>query len=251
VLELLAEHRVLVEWHVRELLGVGEDATARRLRRLASAGLVDYARIFEGHPAAVSITRRGLGAIGSPLPAPRLDLKGYRHDVGVGWLWLAARRGAFGHVDAITSERTMRSRDRRREAGEQPLGVGLGLHGPHGGEQLHYPDLLLELTGGRRVAVELELSGKGRRRLDQIMFAYAGDGRLDGVLYLAPPGRIARDVRDAAGRAGISDTVKVQLLADGSPAGAPDPVGRSGATRRGSRQLALPGPTRDRKAAAR
>lgn len=226
VLEFLAEHRVVTDAHVGELLGVGMPSAASRLRALSDAGLIHYERIFEGFPAAAWITRRGLGAISSPLPAPRLELKGYRHDLGVGWLWLAARSGMFGPVGQLVSERSMRSTDRRTGREGRPLGIGVGVVGPHGGERLHYPDLLVVLQDGRRVAVELELSGKGRSRLDQIMLGYASDARVDAVLYLAPPGPIGRSIEDAASRAGISATVHVQLLAAGSPAGAPEP-GRS------------------------
>ena len=75
VLELLAEHRVLVDLHVEALLGAGDRAVARRLRRLHAGGLIRSERIFAAAPAAVSITRRGLDAIECRLPAPRIDLK--------------------------------------------------------------------------------------------------------------------------------------------------------------------------------
>ncbi len=234
MLELLAEHRVLVDLHVGALLGAGDRAVARRLRRLHDAGLIRCERIFAQAPAAVAITRRGLDAIESSLPAPRIDLKGYRHDIGVGWLFLAAREGAFGPAASVVSERSMRSADGRgREAdwrgreGERPFGVGTGMRGPGGREQLHYPDLLIGLQGGATIAIELELSAKSARRLDGIMLGYACDGRLDAVLYLAASTRIAHAVEAAARRAGIAGLVRVQLLADGSPAGAPDAASRS------------------------
>jgi hypothetical protein len=223
VLELLAEHRALVEPQIALHLGVSEQAATSRLRALDAAGLIRRERIFEGLPATVSITRRGLDVIGSRLPAPRVDLKGHRHDVGAGWLWLAAHDGAFGPLASATSERSMRSSDLRPDREGRPFGVGLGLRGAGGGEQLHYPDLVLSLKDGWRVAIELELSSKSRRRLDRIMLGYACDGRYDTVLYLVPPGPIGRGIQDAARRAGIGDTVSVQLLAPGSPAGTVDP----------------------------
>lgn len=216
MLEFLAQHRVAITWHVRELLGASQQAAEVRVRRLVEAGLAGRQRIFEGQPAACWITRRGLDAIGSSLPAPGLNFKEYRHDVGVGWVWLGARRGVFGELRGVVSERTMRSADRRDGAPGRRYGVGAGAAG-----RLHYPDLSLETVGGHRVAVELELTGKGRRRLDGIMLGYAADPRIDGVLYLCPRGRVGTGVREAARRAGIGDRVSVQLLAPGSPEGAP------------------------------
>lgn len=223
---------MLVDPHVQALLGMAERATTRRLTRLGAQGLVWRGRIFDGQPAAVTITRRGLDAIGSPLPEPRIDFKGYRHDVGLGWLWLAAQQGAFG-AGAVISERSMRSSDRSERDHQRPHGVGLGLRGPGGGEQLHYPDLLIAFASGRRLAVELELSAKSARRLDEIMLGYAGDGRLAGVLYLAADERIETGVEAAAARAGLSRLVRVQMLAAGSPAGAPPVPGRVRAGGRG------------------
>lgn len=241
VLEFLAQHRVAITWHVQELLGATRQGAELRVRRLVEAGLAGRQRIFEGHPAACWITRRGLDAIGSSLPAPGLNLKEYRHDVGGGWLWLAARNGAFGELRGVVSERTMRSADRRDgfELGRR-YGIGAGAGG-----RLHYPDLLLETAGGHRLAVELELTGKGRRRLDGIMLGYAADPRIDGVLYLCPRGRVGTGVREAARRAGIGDRVSVQLLAPGSPEGAPE-VRSSGSRERQPVRTTLLAPRRPR-----
>jgi hypothetical protein len=237
LLEFLAEHRVTVVWQAQARLGCTLSAAERQLRALDEAGLVVREPIFEGQPAACRITRRGLALLERELPAPQVDLKGYRHDVGVAWLWLAAQAGAFGRLDGLVSERTMRSADRRREGlgigtsspapgatsrGER-YGIGVTGAGPRGGLSLHYPDLMLDATTGHRVAIELELTAKGARRLDGIMLGYAAESRVDVVLYLCPTRAIGAHVAAAARRAGISDRVQVQLLAPGTPAGAPDP----------------------------
>jgi hypothetical protein len=217
VLELLAEHRMAVGWHAARLLGVSRGRADARLRALAQHGYVRREQIFSGQPPAVWITRKGMAVLESRLPPPRPDLRGYRHDVGLAWLWVAARQGAFGALSNQVSERTMRSHDRRADRGRSRFGLGIGAG-------VHYPDLLLETATGHRIAVELELTPKSRRRLDRIMLAYAGSGQIDGVLYLCPPGPVAEHVRDAARRAGISRLVHVQRLAAGGPQGAPDPV---------------------------
>jgi hypothetical protein len=209
-LEFLAEHRCIIRPQVQALLGCSERLAAQRLRALTAAGHVRSERIFAGRPCTCRITRSGLRVIGSRLTQPRLHLSHYEHDLGLGWLWLAARAGAFGGLQAIHSERSMRAQDARAD----PIaGLGTGALGPSGREQLHYPDLLLRTGAGKQVAIELELTGKSRQRLAAIMLAYAADARIDAVLYLVPNRRLASGIQRAACDAGIDTLVHVQPLA--------------------------------------
>jgi hypothetical protein len=226
VLGLLAEHRVLVLPQIAATLAVSDRTAADRLRDLRELRLIGYDAIFRDQPAAVWITRRGLGAIESRLPPPGVDLKGYRHDIGVGWLWLSARRGAFGPLATLVSEREMRSHDLRSDRTGEPFGVALGGFDSHGRMNRHYPDLLLTTTAGARVAIELELTAKTGRRLDTIMRGYAGDGRIDSVLYLVPNASLERSVAAAVARAGIPDLVRVARMASPVIEGAPEPGAR-------------------------
>jgi hypothetical protein len=216
VLAFLAEHRLVLAAHVQALLGVGDSVAYRRLAGLAANGLVEHARVLHGQPGWYRITRAGLALIGSELPPPRFDLRCYRHDIGLAWLGIAASRGALGAVDRVVSERSMRSCDGKPEvrSGERaPFGVRLGGAGPGGQTRLHYPDLLLIGPRERRVAIELELSSKGRRRLETILAGYGADPSVSGVLFLADRAVTRREVSSAAARLGISDIVHVQRFA--------------------------------------
>jgi hypothetical protein len=212
-----------------------------------AAGYVREEQPFRGQPPAHLITRAGLGAIGSTFRTPRLNLLEYQHDAGVAWLWLAARHGTFGPLHEVISERRMRSQDGAREDrldAPEPLGVRLGGAGPAGRERLHYPDLLLITADSRRIALELELSPKGRARLEGIMGGYAADPRIDGVVYLVESPAVARAVRAAARRVGASSLVHLQRVRSTVP-GAGAEAGRS-ATRRAP---ARGGPARANEAA--
>jgi hypothetical protein len=217
LLLFLAEHRVALETQVQMLLGVSAETAERRLRVLAAQGFLARQRIFCGEPACCHIRSRGLAAVASGLPTPRPKLAYYEHDIGLAWIWLAAKRGSLGPLREVISERRMRSEDGRQRGGPLvPGGAAEYLADPRGRDRLHYPDLLLVTRPGKRVAVELELSSKGRSRLDGILLGYAADGRVDGVLYLVaddPAGRrIGGNVRDTARRLGISDLVGVGRL---------------------------------------
>jgi hypothetical protein len=210
-LAFIAEHRLALPGHVAVLLDTSLDAATARLRRLAQAGYLGKECLF-GHQPHYQINRRGLAAIGSSLPAPRSDPRVYQHDIGVAWLWLAARAGTFGPLEAMVAERRLRSHDGARAPESEPLGVRLGGTGPHGRQRLHYPDLLLKTTDGRRIALELELTAKSRTRLETILAGYGADPRIAGVVYLVERPAIARSVETGARRLGVSDLVHVQRV---------------------------------------
>jgi DNA-binding MarR family transcriptional regulator len=235
LLEFLAEHRIVRANHIRRLLGVSLPAAQRRLRRLGAAGYLERGRLYSDQPSHYLITRRGLRAVDSLLPPPRLDQMGYRHDVGLAWLWLAARTGAFGSLAAMHSERQMRSHDGRSAAGGERFGVRVVGEGINGGERLHYPDLLLETAAGHRVAVELELSAKAPARLERIIGRYVSDRRFDAVLYLVDDNRRAQQIRAAAAKLGAAKFVHVQSVVWSERAGPPR------ATRGAARGVPAPG----------
>jgi hypothetical protein len=217
LLEFAAQHRIVLADQVQALLHISAQVASGRMGALARAGMLGSQALFDRRPRCYWITRRGLQAIGSELPTPRLDLRAYQHDVGVAWLWLAARRGAFGPLDQLVSERRMRSQDAAeahsaRILGEndEPWAVRLGGLGVSGRARLHYPDLLLLGPDGRRVAVELELTSKTRARRERILAGYGADRRIDAVLYLVDRPGVGRAVRASADRLGISRRVHVQ-----------------------------------------
>jgi len=211
VLSFVAEHKLVLTAHVQALLGVSPDTAARRLRRLASAGLLSGdSRVYRGYH---QITRAGLNAAGSRLPRPREDLSTYWHDAGVAWLYLGARAGTFGALRAVISERQMRSSDASSDRPAEPFGVRLGGSGPGGRPRLHYPDLLLHTADGHRVAVELELSGKARTRREAILGGYSLDRRIDAVIYFVSDPAIGRAIAASAARLGISSMIHVQRFA--------------------------------------
>jgi hypothetical protein len=215
LLAFVAEHRLVLIGHVASLLGVSAAAAYARLAALCKQGSLKHDRVFEHGPGHYRITRPGLAVIDSGLPPPRVDLRAYQHDVGVAWLWLAARSGAFGPLQGVISERHMRSHDGARDRlnpnrGGDPLGVRLGGFGPGGRERLHYPDLLLVDPHGNRVAVELELTGKSLRRREQILGGYAASRQVAAVVYLVIDPAVGRRVQASAERLGIADMVHVR-----------------------------------------
>jgi hypothetical protein len=224
--ELLAfalEHRFVLAEHVRVLLGTTLGAADARLCALAGAGYVKRQRVFQDQPPLNWVSAPGVAAIAGDLKPPRFDLHTYAHDIGVAWLWLAARGGAFGPAQTVIGERRLRSHDEQRGSGEPALAVRLGGFGARGQERLHYPDLLLVSPSGKRVALELELTDKGARRRERILAGYSSDRRIDAVVYLVSTQRLGRSIARSAERLRVSPRVYVQLV--DAPAQAPQPTG--------------------------
>jgi hypothetical protein len=222
LLEFASHHRIFLPSQIALLLRVGEGAAQVRLRALRATGLVRDGRRFASAPACDQITGAGLRAIASPLRAPQRSYPGgYQHDVGLGWLWLSARTGAFGSLRGVHSERHMRSHDARSDDWDDRFGVRLGGLGPGGRERFHYPDLVLETGSRRRVALELELTSKSPARREGILGGYAVDRRIDAVAYLVDRPSIGRAISQSAARLGISDLVHVQRVSFDPPSRGP------------------------------
>lgn len=214
ILAFAAEHRLVLERQVERLVGVGERGIRRRLDDLARGGLLTADCVFRDRH--YRIRARGLAAIGNGLRAPDDKYGAYKHDVGLAWLWLAAREGTFGPLREILTERRMRSHDGARDRPDDPYGVRKGGHDRFGNERLHYADLLLIDPYGRRLALELELSSKGRERTELIIAGYGADPRIDRVLYLLEAQRtgyrIRRSLDQTVREMGLSDRIRFQLI---------------------------------------
>jgi hypothetical protein len=206
LLAYIAEHRFILGEHAQAFLGV---RPYNRLEALRRAGLVEIDQSTASR--CYSATPKGIREVGRTYSRRKITYDSYRHDVGLAWLWLAARAGSFGPVAEIITERAMRSRDRHAGQTAQRLAVRLG------GGRHHYPDLLLHTPNGKRIAVELELSAKSRTQRERIIGAYAIDRRIDAVVYLVENRATGRAIQETARRAGISNLVHVQMIKGGLP----------------------------------
>jgi hypothetical protein len=212
LLEFVAGHRFVLACQVMHWLGAGEVVAYRRLKGLVAGELLSYRRFFHHRPGCYQITRAGLGVIESELPRAQIDLRTYRHDIGVVWVYLAAVNGSCGPYERVLSERHMRAADQRREVGDESFAIPLGGYTPNGGARTHYPDVLLTRGDGSRVAVELELTLKSRRRLEAILAGYAGEPRLAHLLYFTDRPAIAQAVRETSLLVGLDSRLEVDYF---------------------------------------
>jgi hypothetical protein len=228
LLSFAAEQRFVLPAHVQALLGVSAEAARTRLRALTVAGYVKREWLYHRRPPHYLLERKGLRAVGSSYARSKINESCYVHDVGVAWMALAARRGVWGEAKEVISERRMRSADAslQREAeplgggaggpagadAGEPIGVRLGGFGPTGRQRLHYPDMVLVTQADKRIAFELELTRKGRTRLEGIIAGYANERRIDAVVYLVEDRSVGQQVERAAARYGIKELVHIQQV---------------------------------------
>jgi hypothetical protein len=144
------------------LMGCGPRTVQRTIARLHAAGLVRSQRMLVGEPAWVTPTGAGMAACGS----------------GFG-VW-RPRIGLLAHAAAVNDVR-LHIQGRAPSTEWEPERVlakerGAGQHLPDG----------VAITEGRRVAIEVELTVKSRRRVTAILDELAG--RFDAVLYFCAAG---------------------------------------------------------------
>lgn len=185
ILEFAACHSMVLYSQVVTFLGRVKAQPAERIARLEAKGLIRSAPRLRYQRGAFQVTAAGLREIGSGLPVPMMDLRGYWRSVGVAWLWVGARRGMFGPVERIYTEREMRVADERSAAqlsaarGLSPAVRAKAAAGSFGltvageaGPVVHYPDVVVVEAPGR-VAMELIWDRPSAAWLGALLEAYA------------------------------------------------------------------------------
>jgi hypothetical protein len=187
VLPLIAEQCAVTQRQLAHLIGRSE-RTARWLRdRWQRAGWTEGRVLLVGEPAFIWVTPRGQRVCG-------VDFKP----------WRPQAIGRLPHLAAVTDVR-LHVAERRPEAVwvcERILGRELARHRDR---RTHLPDAEV-LIGEQRVAIEVELTQKERRRTEAIISELCA--RYHAVWYFAAPGAM-RQLGELAARPGFE---RVQVL---------------------------------------
>ena len=144
------------------LIGCGPRTVQRTLARLRAQGMVETFRLLADQPAWVTPTARGLRACNSPFGVwqPRLSL--------------------ISHVAAVTDVRLhVQARDPQAQWLPERL-----LAKQRTSSRDHLPDAIV-LTDRQHVAIEVELTVKSRRRIEDILHQLARHH--DATVYFCAP----------------------------------------------------------------
>jgi hypothetical protein len=161
---------------------LGRTVGYRRLAALVDLGLLSRQRLVYGQPALYTATRDGLAWAGIPQLEPaRVGVATTRH-----WATCARLAVQLERTECAEVWGEPRLRAAELEAGHAVASAPLG-HLPDGRPRLRRPDLVLFPDAALPVAVEVELSVKGSRRLEAICRAWARCRIVSEVRYYAPP----------------------------------------------------------------
>jgi hypothetical protein len=207
VLEFVARFGVVSREVVAMWAGTGRAVTASRERRLREAGLVEVLAGVGDSGKLVLCTRAGLRAVfRGELPMPRFSPGTVQHTA------ITARVGAKLELEGrrVLSEREIFARERAE--GKRVFSVALT------GPRFHRPDLIC--LDDPIEAIEVELTTKATRRLDEILRAWrraVGGGQFGGVRYLCSPNAIP-PLKRSMERTRTGPVIEVEALEAGLPA---------------------------------
>ena len=166
--------------HIAKWMGVAVPTAYIRLRKLVSNGYLIHERVFHGVPGIYRLTLKGKHISCSALPPlRRIRLGSYHHDLAVvdlSFVLLARYGGRFIY------ERELRHQDGEYEIGKKG----------------HTSDGLL-LLNEDKIAIEVELTRKGRRRLDSIRSYYLKCFNIDEIWYFCGNAEVERHIKEAMG----------------------------------------------------
>jgi hypothetical protein len=139
------------------------------MRRLLRNGFVNHRRIFFARHGIYYLSAKGALCTNLP-PIDRVTIGQYEHQVSVINVYMKLR---VLHPEAIWISERQLKHDKYFD--------GVGKRG-------HLSDGVLMFQDGKKIAVEVEISVKGKNRIDKILKGYAAQFELKEVWYFCLPG---------------------------------------------------------------
>jgi hypothetical protein len=207
LLAMVGAHEGVTAGQVRLHLKLDLSESDRRVGRLCDESLVRREELAFSNESLIRVTRTGLAAIGSQLPAPGFAPSDVRHQAAVVWLWVAAWDGALGEPSRVLSRRELEGLDR---AAEERAGAPTGFLIRVGGVAM-YPDLAVVSAHGHRVAIYVLTWPHRSVDVEQLLAGYETSDELpDAVLFLVDTKPAQERVREVVERSALADRVHVR-----------------------------------------
>jgi hypothetical protein len=216
LLGFVGRHGVVSIEHVMTALGVRRASAYRRVAACIQRGLLERLYLLRDEPSLICATRAGLRYAGLGLPVPVVSPGAVDH-------WLRCASTAQLLVEEFGSERVITERElamHERIEGRPIASAKLG-ELPSGAPRLHRPDLVVlpPATSAFQapedwiirspIAVEVELTPKAPRRLEQIVRAWRRAGWVEEVRYYCAPGSTTRAVQRAVDKTRAEGRVQI------------------------------------------
>lgn len=160
--------------HVDKRFRLGKPRNYQIIQRLVKAGLVHHERVFHGRHGIYRLSPKGAKLTDLP-PLARVPLANYTHDITLIEVYLKLR-ALHPNAQWISERHLMQDKHAN----------GVGKRG-------HLPDGALVFPDQSQVAIEVELTLKGKARLESILKGYGAAFGYKEVWYYCPD-RIAANI---------------------------------------------------------
>ncbi len=187
--------------------GLGRTVAYRRVAACVEAGLLERQETLRGIPALIRATRRGLRYAGLRLSVAQAPLELVGHWIACGQVAVALER-EFGS-ETVRSEREVRALERLRQ--EPIASAVIGEHRDRS-RRLHRADLAV--IGDGVVAIEVELTPKAPRRLEEIVRAWRRARWVDSTRYYVAAGSSRAGVERAVARVHAAERIEIRSLSE-------------------------------------
>jgi hypothetical protein len=204
LLRFIGRHGAVSIEHVMAALGTGPTMAYRRVAACVERGLIVRVPVLRDEPSLLIATRDGLRYAGLSLPLA-VSPGSVEH-----WLRCASVALELGERHGHERVLTEREVGAAEQIERRPIASAKLGELPSGRPRLHRPDLAL-LLGERPTAIEVELTAKSPRRLDQILRAWRRASWVAEVRYLCPPGASRRALERAIARTRTEGCVRVEV----------------------------------------
>jgi len=184
---------------------LGRTVAYRRVAACVDAGLLERIETLRGVSALIRASRRGLRYTGVRLPVAQASLELVGHWIACGQVAVALEREFDRH--SLRSEREIRALEQGRAT---PFASALLGANPDASPRIHLADLAI--VAERVVAVEVELTPKAPRRLEEIIRGWRRARWVDSTRYYVPDGPTRAGLERAITRVHASERVEVHSL---------------------------------------
>jgi hypothetical protein len=206
LLHYVGRQGVVTVEHVMRAMGAGRAVTYKRVARCIEMGLLERREVLRTEPSILRATRDGLRYARLPLPVAPISPGEVEHD-------LRCASVVLDMVETVGLGLVIPEREiafMERETGQAFARVGI--ESPSGRTTHHRADLAVRHLNGDLHAVEVELTPKAPRRLEEIIRAWRRFPGVDCVVYFCREGKTYRGVERAIERAKAQESVLLRRL---------------------------------------
>lgn len=195
--------------HVMTAMSAGRSVTYERVARCIEMGLLERHEVLRTEPSILRATRGGLRYAGLGLPVASISPGNVDHDLRCASVALKiAEKVGLG---LVIPEREIAFME--QHTGE-PF-ASAQIETSSGRVSSHRADLAVRMRNGELHAIEVELTPKAPRRLEEIVRGWRRFRGVNLVVYICREGKTHRGVKRAIERTQAGDSVVVRKLEEG------------------------------------